>query len=44
MKKLLALALTLVMTLGLVGPVLAAEKKDAVQLMEELGVFWGIYR
>lgn len=39
MKKLLALALTLVMTLGLVGPVLAAEKKDAVQLMEELGVF-----
>ena len=38
MKKLLALALTLVMTLGLVGPALAAEETDPVQLLEELGV------
>ena len=38
MKKLLAFALTLVMTLGLVGPALAAEETDPVQLLEELGV------
>lgn len=38
MKKLLALALTLVMTLGLASPALAAEETDPVQLLEELGV------
>lgn len=38
MKKHLALALTLILTLGLACPAWAAEETDAVQLLEELGV------